>query len=542
MTKSTFYARLSYLLKLAYARHFGRSGVLFHKFPTIAIAIRPKKQESENTLTNPSQYSMQQKCNIASKAFEAARKCREAGGFLRSEVMAITFAIEVLNPPIPAVKVNPIEWKEMTAAGHKPGTWPHILSHMRDIAFNDKTVASIRDRINTILDQMNELDKHIDSEEWSALSEERNRLVRYRTFLESIVDDVAVVMEQAKKHFEKLLRDEERALAEQRERARIEQERIAAEQAAAQAAAEAKAKAEATKMAEESDETKRLTSQVVYDTLIELCHGRVRSVSTRYAAERRVMELIHVGAMNTAYMVESDGQDDVDDIIHDFVRETIEHDRHYDDVENTSGAAWVWMKNTFHTLANEHREVNGPMGFYTTAPMEAATTEDVERYSSVDDPKIDYYAHFVSMMLRELPKAVSEEDLSRAYDLAEAEANALIKRYPRHAKIIDKCFNTASDDLYNRFFNGDRQKRVHEALVLLQSRLNPWFNTWTGPIVELEPGPKKSQKSKKQGRTGSAKPIPAPPPSGRFENDALRLQLAQVVKQIEDGNVPTAQA
>lgn len=455
---------------------------------------------------------------------------------------AITFAIETMNPPIPAVKVSPIEWKEMTAAGHKPGTWPHILSHIRDIAFNDKTVASIKDRINTILSQMNELDKHVDAEEWSALSDERNRLVRYRTFLESIVDDVALVMEQTKKRCEKLLREEVRALAEQREQARIEEERIAAERAAAQAAAEAEAKAKPAKMAEENNETKRLTPQMVYDMLIELCHGKTRSISTRYAAARRVMELIHFGAMNTAYTVEGDGQDDVDDIIHDFVRETIEHDRHYDEVENTSGAAWVWMKNTFHALANEHREVNGPMRFYTSSPMEAATAEDVERYSSVDDPKIDYYAHFVSMMLRELPKTVSEENLSLAYDLTEAEANALMKRRPRHEKIIAKSLNEASDDLYNRFFRGDRQERVCQALYLLQNRLNPWFNTWTGPIAELEPSPKKSQKSKKQAGTGSAKPIPAPPPSGRFENDALRLQLAQVVKQIEDGNVPTAQA
>ncbi|MCC7357767.1 hypothetical protein IT408_04700 [Candidatus Uhrbacteria bacterium] len=372
---------------------------------------------------------------------------------------------------------------------------------MEDISSKEKSLDAMRKKICVINAKIQNLDEYDD--EIIALRDERGRLFKYMTFVESVLDDVVTAMQAA---VAKLLQQQTQPL-----KAKVE---------APVAAVQPKT----------ASHQEYVTPQNVEAMLIELCHGKIRSISTRYASARRVMELIHFGTMKTPHAIE-----DINEVIHDFVRETIEHDRYYDDVKNASGAAWSWMKNTFHALANEHRKVNGPIGFYSTGPMEAATTEDIERYSSVD-AKIDYYAHFMGIMLRELPKAVSEEDLSRVYDLAESEANVLIKKHPHHVEIINKCLDAACDDLYNRSFNSDHQEQIYQALCQLQSMLNPWFDTWTGPIVERQIPKSKKEKGQKSGS------IPLSPPSGRFENDALRRQLTQVLRKIEDGNVPTAQA
>lgn len=454
-------------------------------------------------MNNQAKKSYTDQHSIAMNAFNAARKCNDAGSFLKEEITTIMVAIEQLDLPAPAVKLKPIEWKEMTTAGHEPGSWPHVLAHMRDIAENNKTTSSITFKIKSILKAMNDLDKYVEEEEWSALSEERNRLIRYRTFLESVLEDIVLVMEAACSRLKKLADEEQELLREQEmqrkeERRVAEEQRVAAEQAAAQAAAiEAAAKAAAEAAQIEQPNTKRLTPQSVHSALVELCHGRIKSLSARYKAAKRILVLVRIKAEIEITANEAEA---IDMVIHAFVKETLEHDRRVQG-KNLNEAAWRWMKTALESAADEIKSKSTPT---PTDPLTILRKSGEQKLQ----PDTIY-----KMMQDAILYRMNEGD-----DEYEAVNQA------------DAALDQAIADSQNRFgeFNKEEMGAIEDAKERSAMDL---FAEENPPLVQAASG---SEPTDKKASLSSS--------SGGFANDALRHQIAQVMQSIEDGNIPRAQA
>lgn len=261
--------------------------------------------------------SLEKKRQLLLAALHAANECERLGGFTAEHLPAIMAATALIPPP---VAKKPLEWKEATKAGHAPGTWPHFVAHMEDIASKGVTIRSRRKRIGEINAALKSCG---DKKEEKQLVDERWRLQNYCVFLETLLNNVIVAISTEITAVERLL-----------------------EQAKKQAKQKPKADIAPKNMS--SKKSGKVTPELLDTSFKELCRGNTRDIERRHQAARRLIEIVLKQRGSDEYSKEE--RDAIETRLRSIVKFTImleEPNASQEELER-----WVgnWIANVLHDL------------------------------------------------------------------------------------------------------------------------------------------------------------------------------------------------
>lgn len=459
--------------------------------------------------------------NTFINALAAASRCDNdnLGGFTAEHLPAILAAIDI-GLPLPAVKERPVEWKEMSAAGHEPGSWPHFVAHMCDIAAQGTTLKKRRGRIMEINDLLRE-----GKGDERALRDEKFRLVRYVVFLKSLLDDIVTSCQKA---VETTILEEDAGLA--------------------------------------PAEKGRLTPDSLLQSFEQLCGGK-RDPQTRWGALQRLLEIVvrKHGEQSKFTYTDAERQA-IENRLRGIATFTLRLEEPTLKGEELKLRTQQWMDRAVFDLRRKLPEFvaqpdtpapenlpevsvadyNGK-GWYTTEPMEAASPADLKFYVDRSSRGTGLSEDLVGGYIR----CVVEEKLLKGLDLEEA----TIMAYESFLDLVGKHL-AGSDPEYAAEkmtrLQGLADATIEDVLLLKKNRgkahvadalsrflncLEPWFETWTGEELRQEDYP--TEESTSKGSSLIEKLSPATPlATAEANTDGLTTQLAShVIEGVRNGSM-----